>query len=123
MLKHKEKKYTVHHGKILKEAIQKSGFTIRHVANKIDKEYSTVFKWFSKKEIDIGNFIKVGKVINHNFAGEIEGLATQVTDDEIPYSRLELSQCVKECDRLRLRYIELLERHNALLEKIAVAAN
>lgn len=106
-----------HGGEILRKAIDKSEFSVKEVCKRARIARATLYGVFEQDQPRLEYFIKVGKVIKHNFASEIPELSTQVSEDPAEYgSRSKHNKTAEQAVNWRQKYYELLEKYTKLLE-------
>ena len=97
-----------HRGEILERAIKESGFSISKLAKRLNKSRQYMYNLFLKSDVNPDIIIQIGKIIGHDFTSEIQ-FFQQLEEPKEEYSK-ENAKYWKE------KYIELLEKYNALLE-------
>ena len=108
-------KMTLHKGKILERAIRRSEFPISLLAKKIGKSRQHVYDLFEKDVIPLDTLLRVGSIINHDFSKEIKELSDLPANYK--YAILKEPDAVKDsASYWRGKYVELLEKHQLLLE-------
>jgi len=106
----------IHKGHILEQAIRRSEYPITLLAKKIGKSRKHIYDLFEKDHIPIDTILQVGLIINHDFSEEIKEL-TNIPQD-YKYAVLNEPESVKNSSAYwRGKYLELLERHQLLLEE------
>lgn len=95
-----------HQGEILEKAIRNSGFSIALLAKKIGYSRRHFYNLFQNEKITIDIFLKVGKIINHDFTNEIKDLA-QIKNT--------FSSTQEDAEYWKNKYLLLLEKFNELL--------
>lgn len=113
-----------HRGEILKRVIyeykNRTGVSILAIARKAGYVQSTPYRHFEQENLAAYIIKKYGMAIGHDFSKEIPELEEQtnvMSDvDFSPYGApANLADCIKQKEMWREKYIDLLERHNALL--------
>jgi len=106
----------LHKSKIPEQAIRRSEYSISLLARKLNKSRQHVYNLFEKEHIPIDTILQVGLIINHDFSEEIKEL-TNIPQD-YKYAVLNEPESVKNSSAYwRGKYLELLERHQLLLEE------
>ena len=101
-----------HRGEIIKEAIYKSGYPITELAKRMGKSRRWVYLLFENPTVSIDIILQIGIIIHYNFSNEIEGLNSQTPTLNEPFPNY-----LKEEDYWKNKYLVLLEKYNAMLEK------
>jgi transcriptional regulator with XRE-family HTH domain len=108
-----------HYGQILERAIRRSGNSISDVARLLNINRRSVYNWFNQQQLKPELFYKIGHVINYDFSVDLPDLFTP--EDFVKKPRLavnfrgELLEENENNSSWKQKYIDLLERHNALL--------
>jgi len=106
----------LHKSKIPEQAIRRSEYSISLLARELNKSRQHVYNLFEKEHIPIDTILQVGLIINHDFSEEIKEL-TNIPQD-YKYAVLNEPESVKNSSAYwRGKYLELLERHQLLLEE------
>lgn len=101
-------------GEIIRKAVSESGISITMLAKRLNKSRRTVYNIFESTNVSLEIVIEIGKLIHHDFSGQIKELKkyenpselSSVNDEEKKYS----------VEYWKSKYYELLEKHNELLE-------
>jgi hypothetical protein len=107
-----------HKGEIIENAIRQSGYSITEVSKRLKISRRHLYNLFQKYNIDDDTIIEVGKIINHDFSGEIKGLTLPIAEEPEGKYNTELEKSREEINFWKNKYISLLEEHKLLLEKI-----
>ncbi len=108
----------MHKGEIIENAVRQSGYSITEVARKLKISRRHLYNLFHKYNIDNDTVLLIGKIINHDFSGEIKGLGISLVEEPAHKYLSELERLREEVDHWKNKYISLLEEHKYLLEKI-----
>lgn len=108
----------MHKGEIIENAIRQSGYSITDIAKKLKISRRHLYNLFQKYNIDNDTVSEIGKIINHDFSGEIKGLAIQILEEPSAKYITELERLKEEVNLWKNKYISLLEEHKLLLEKV-----
>jgi hypothetical protein len=114
-----------HYGEILERAIRRSGNSISDVARLLNINRRSVYNWFNQQQLKPEIFYKIGHVIHYDFSVDLPDLFSP--EDFLVKPRLTVNyrgQLTEERENelsWKEKYIELLERHNALLSGLVEA--
>lgn len=100
-----------HRGEILKKAVKESGYSITKLAKRINKSRQHIYNLFLNPDVNPDTLVEIGKVIGHDFTSEIN-FFQGFEEPRIKYNKLN-----EEVLHWKNRYINLLEKYNALLEE------
>ena len=67
-----------HRGEIIEKAIRNSGIPLTSIARKVGKSRQWVYLLFQNPNVSLNVVIQIGKIIYHDFSGEIKGLTSDV---------------------------------------------
>lgn len=106
-----------HRGEIIRKAVTESGISITTLAKRLNKSRRTIYNLFDSNNVSLEVILEIGRIIHHDFSSQIKELKRyggpldlqNVQDDEKKYN----------AEYWKAKYYELLEKHNALLEKEA----
>lgn len=121
-----------HRGQILKRVLEKYkeevGLSIAKIAKKAGYDQSMPYRHFNQPDLALHIIRRYGRVIKHDFIDVIPEMAEDYKQfqEELPqYNRPEsVKELVDELDKWKVKYIELLEKHNQLLrEKLERSSN
>lgn len=115
-----------HKGKIVEEAIKKSGYQMKALAKKLGIARNTLYTKLKDADLEDIFITRVGNVICYNFSIDFPNLA----DREAAYME-ESSSIYREAkspdyvqlQELTKRYVNLLEDYNNLLKILILLAN
>jgi predicted transcriptional regulator len=115
------KKYymLIHHGQIVEKVIRRNGHSISEIARVTGVNRRSVYNWFNQRILKEDIVVRLGRAIHHDFSSMIPDLKLTTTDFN-PTVQTVNSQPDEE-SIWKDRYIELLERYNALLETIPLS--
>jgi hypothetical protein len=107
-----------HRGEIIEKAIRNSGIPLTSIARKVGKSRQWVYLLFQNPNVSLNVVIQIGKIIYHDFRGEIKGLTSDVNHFHEPYGeKFNEEQSWKE------KYFLLMEEHLKLLKKVSKESN
>jgi hypothetical protein len=113
----------VHIGSRIKLHCEMNHIPVPALCNLTGMEKSSIYRIFSKANLDTGTLLKFSIVLKHNFFQYFWEEKTKTSDTEILQLKEELSQLKQELDKLRQeheetkRQNEMLQRENKLLNK------
>jgi hypothetical protein len=102
-----------HRGEIIEKAVRESGFPIAELARRMKKSRRTIYNLFENPHLSIEEVLQIGKIIHHDFNSvftEVSKNVSMVGEPEVPYG--------DSAAYWKDRYIALLEKYNALLERV-----
>jgi hypothetical protein len=102
-----------HRGEIIEKAVRESGFPIAELARRMKKSRRTIYNLFENPHLSIEEVLQIGKIIHHDFNSvftEVSKNVSIVGEPEVPYG--------DSAAYWKDRYIALLEKYNALLERV-----
>jgi hypothetical protein len=100
-----------HRGLYIKEIVKKSGLDVNEVIERIGISRSTLFKWYLKSDLDNVKMFRVAKAINHDIAIDFPEI------DFLNKKRQTTNDVVEVQDNFKVKYYELLEKYNVVLEE------
>lgn len=101
-----------HRGEIVEQAVRQSGLSLTKLAKRIGKSRKWIYDSFQNPNLSIEYVIAIGKIIYHDFSLEIN----ELKNIHFPQFSIENNVDFNE-NYWKNKYIELLEKHNQLLEK------
>lgn len=105
-------------GEILEAVVRRRSKNIAELARLMGIDRATIYRHFSDPDIDDGTILKYAKALKYDFSKEFPELASYTNLLQEPlgeYTPLTLSEALKQVDFWRTKYIDLLEKHNGLL--------
>lgn len=93
-----------HRGEIVKQKIENLGFTITHVASKLDIDRQKLYRYFENATLKLEIIMDIGKIINYDFAKDIRELSKLKDEENISW---------------KLKYMELSEKYIQVMEENA----
>lgn len=102
-----------HRGEIIEKAVRESGFPISELARRMKKSRRTIYNLFENPHVSIEEVLQIGKIIHYDFSHlftEVSKSISRVEEFDEPYG--ETAAYWKD------KYIALLEKYNALLERV-----
>lgn len=123
--------YMVHRGEIVEKVVRDSGYPIAKIAKRLGKSRRHVYNIFDNNKLNWDIVQQIGHIINHDFAKEFPELRNVPPSASTPAAappvvqeargryvskdRVEMEEYKTELDDIKAKYIELLEKYNALL--------
>lgn len=111
-----------HRGEIVEEAVRKSGFSIKKLAERLKISRNTLYNRFRDPELSYEVIAAIGNIIHYNFAidfPELEIETNKAGEGPITYAERDMVELL----RLEKKYTGLLERYNELLGILIKLAN
>jgi predicted transcriptional regulator len=102
-----------HRGEIIEKAVRESGLSISELARRMKKSRRTIYNLFENPNVSIDEVLHIGKIIHHDFNYVYTDMSKNIStvgEPEATYG--ETTAYWKD------RYIKLLEKYNALLERV-----
>ena len=96
----------VHIGKKIKEVMRAEHYGITEFSKKINKSRSVVYDIFNRESLDSHLLFQICEVLEYNFFSLYNENSEVVNEDRKFYG-----------DGWKLKYFDLLDRHNILLEE------
>ena len=113
-----------HRGKIVEEAIRKSGYTISKAAAMLGITRNTLYNKFKSPDLSYSFIAEVGSVIDYDFTRLFPALES--TGDMDAFKEKALCYFERNASDFLLlekKYVKLLERYNDLLVLLVQIAN
>lgn len=111
-----------HKGSIVENAIRKSGFPIKKLAERLGIGRSTLYKHFEEPELSDAFIKTVEEIIHYDFKSDFPDLANN-TNALSEASTKRIHQDATKLLKLEKQYINLLERYKKLLRLLAKLSN
>ena len=111
-----------HKGKIVEDAIRKSGFSFKKLAERLRISRNTLYNRFKEPNLNYECIMSVGNIIHYDFVRDFPDLQAEIdvmNENSVGY----LDRGTVELLRLEKKYISLLERYNKLLGFLARLSN
>ncbi|MGI2262039.1 helix-turn-helix domain-containing protein [Candidatus Cardinium hertigii] len=129
-----------HKGKIVEEAIKKSGFRMKALASKVGIARNTLYNKLKEADIKEDFIIQIGKIIHYDFANDFPNIHAknkkQDEDKSRPYVPKgdgykysdESNDMISDpyfirFEKLNKKYLRLMEDYTKLLKILVVLAN
>lgn len=104
-----------HRGEIIRKAVTESGISITALAKRLNKSRRTIYNIFDSNNVSLEIILEIGRIIHHDFSSQIKELKHYGGPLEL--DNLQDGEKKYSAEYWKAKYYELLERHNALLEK------
>lgn len=98
---------SLHHGSIVEKAIRRSSRSITDIAKSTNLNRRSIYNYFNQKRLKPSLIISIGTAIQFDFSEEIPELKSNKNHIDVTFE--------KE-DYWKSRYIDLLEKYNAILQ-------
>ncbi|MDP2419829.1 helix-turn-helix transcriptional regulator [Sediminibacterium sp.] len=107
---------------MLKELVEANGISITKLVDRVGVSRSSYYNHIEEPELDFDILFDYGKVLNINFTDYFSDLLVLETQDPNPKYPEELDpqnfeEALTQYKLLHKKYVQLLERHNLLLEQ------
>lgn len=102
----------LHRGEIVEKAVRESGFPIAELARRMKKSRRHIYNLFENPHLSVDEILQIGKIIHVDFSDlftEVSKTKALVEESVTPYG--------DSAAYWKDKYIALLEKYNALLEK------
>ena len=112
-------KKSIHRGEVLQNAISKSGVSVTLAAKRAGYSRSSYYNHILDPQLDFSILKDYGKAIRHDFSVDIPEMQTMhmEEDNETYVKPATLEQAIKEAERWRQKYYNLLEKYHHLIEE------
>lgn len=120
-----------HRGDILRRAIDKSGNSKALIAKKMGISRNTLYYKLNRPDLDYDFIIEAYKILKQDIAKDFPSLTKFISsaspevgesmelNEALPIYKSKLNDCLDEVDKWKSKYIELMEKHQLLLEQLA----
>ena len=109
-----------HRGEIMEQAVRQSGYSLTKLTQRLGKSRRWIYHAFENPILSIEVILEIGKIIHHDFSDEIIDLKRYSTKIAEPLTSLQNqteNSITTQNDYWKNKYLLLLEKYNALLEK------
>lgn len=114
----KTKKTTIHRGEALQAAISSSDLTIKQITARARFSRSSYYNHIADPNLPFEVLVRYGKVLKYDFTQDIPGMEKYPFNEDIvprPQPKT-FDEAIADRDYWRDKYIQLLEKHNKLIE-------
>lgn len=101
-----------HRGELVEKAVRESGFPIAELARRMKKSRRHIYNLFENPYLSLDEILQIGKIIHYDFSELFTDMRKSkelIENSEMPYGN--------SANYWKDKYIALLEKYNALLEK------
>ncbi|WP_157263266.1 hypothetical protein [Pedobacter sp. R20-19] len=106
----------IHRGKLLKSIIHKSNISIFELSKTLSYSIDAIHHHIEMEMLDFKLLSAYGEVLKYDFSVDFPEMALNTTTKEITHAEaMNYDELLKDRDHWKLKYIELLEKHNELL--------
>lgn len=114
-----------HKGNIVKEAIHKSGYQIKHLAEKLGIARNTLYVKMHDMELSDDFIIKIGNIIHYDFSREFPDLIKNNTNSSVHPSPIQnfRNPYATQLHDAKKKYLTCLEHYIKLLNILTMLAN
>ena len=111
----------INRGDILRQVLEKyredTGTSMSKIAKAAGYDNSMPYRHFKQPYLPTYIIHKYGKAIAYDFSKDIPEMAKdyQVVGPVAPKELTTIDECRSELEQLRIKYMDLLERHNSML--------
>lgn len=109
-----------HKGKKLLTAVNQSGYSKTEIAKKLGIGRATLYNYFERKDLEYDVIISVYNILKKEVTNDFPELKKFVEESPKVNENDALKSCQEELEEVTLKYYKLLEKHNNLLEKVAM---
>jgi hypothetical protein len=115
----KRKQPTKHRGAILQAVVDKSNLSVVAAAERAGYSRSSYYYHIMDPELSFEILQRYGRALNYDFKNDFPEMSKHILEeDDAKYIKpTNLEQAVKEIEKWREKYFELLERYRQLLEE------
>lgn len=113
--------HVVHRGEIVEKIALGLIPNKSELARVMDMDRTTLYRHFADANLDYGIILKYGKTLKHDFSvefPELSAFGVSLREPLAEYKAMTLSDALKEADMWKAKYIDLLEKHTALLRRM-----
>jgi len=106
----------IHRGKLLQSIIHKSNISIFELSKALEYSIDAIHHHIEMETLDFKLLSAYGKVLNYDFSVDFPEMAhIVVAQGEMDSEDFSYEELMKDRDHWKLKYIQLLEKHNELL--------
>jgi hypothetical protein len=109
----------IHRGQLLEAAVKASGVNKTLVAEKAGYSRSSYYKHIEEKELEYHILAAYGRALKHDFTEDLPEMPKYLVEepDEQYGKAPTLQEAMKQRDKWKEKYYELLEKYNKLIEE------
>ena len=106
----------IHRGKLLKSIIDRSNISIFDLSRTLSYSIDAIHHHIEMETLDFKLLLAYGEVLKYDFSVDFPEMALSLAAKESPHAAvMSYNELLKDRDHWKLKYIELLEKHNELL--------
>lgn len=106
----------IHRGKLLKSIIHKSNISIFDLSKTLSYSIDAIHHHIEMETLDFKLLSAYGEVLKYDFSVDFPEMVLSIATKESPHTEImNYDELLKDRDHWKLKYIELLEKHNELL--------
>jgi predicted transcriptional regulator len=109
-----------HRGEIVEQAVRQSGYSLTKLTQRLGKSRRWIYHAFENPILSIEVILEIGKIIHHDFSDEIIDLkrySAKIAEPLTSSLKNSENSVISQNDYWKNKYLLLLEKYNALLEK------
>jgi plasmid maintenance system antidote protein VapI len=113
-----------HAGSIVEKAIRRHHLSISTISRKMTVDRRTIYNWFKKEDLSSKIIGRIGQVLDYDFSEDFQNMTVprDISTYKEPVSIMEPEYPLTGSSQYwMLKYIELLEKYNALSESMSSA--
>jgi len=106
----------IHRGKLLKSIIDRSNISIFDLSRTLSYSIDAIHHHIEMETLDFKLLLAYGEVLKYDFSVDFPEMVLSLAAKESPHAAvMSYNELLKDRDHWKLKYIELLEKHNELL--------
>ena len=109
-----------HKVELVEKYVRESGFSVTKLAQRMGKSRRWLYHIFEKPNVPMDYILEIGKIIHHDFSGEIKELKIykeSVTVQKMEDHDLKLISESEKAEYWKNKYLALLEKYNEALTR------
>ena len=113
-----------HAGLIVEKAVRRHHLSISTISRKMTVDRRTIYNWFKKEDLSLKIIGQIGQVLDYDFSEDFQGMESLKdisTYNEPVFIQQPVYPITGSSQYWMLKYIELLEKYNALSERMPAA--
>jgi len=108
-------KMPIHRGKLLKSIIQKSDISIFDLSKALEYSIDAIHHHIEMETLDFKLLLAYGEVLKYDFSVDFPEMKSLTAKETFNIEVMNYDELLKDRDHWKLKYIQLLEKHNELL--------
>ncbi|MCX2429980.1 MULTISPECIES: hypothetical protein [unclassified Pedobacter] len=105
----------IHRGKLLKSIIQKSDISIFDLSKALEYSIDAIHHHIEMETLDFKLLLAYGEVLKYDFSVDFPEMKSLTAKETFNIEVMNYDELLKDRDHWKLKYIQLLEKHNELL--------